>query len=307
MSFLSVPLICEPISGQSISYAVSTHKELASLEFSDYTQGDSSLKVDILVGLDQYWKLVTGEVIRCLNGPTAVHTRLGWVLSGPVQGSPPPGIVSVNLVNTYSLMVDAYQQQTENELDNQLKMFWDLESLGVKHDEPSVYEEFLKAIVYKYPRYEVSLPWKQTYPVLHNHYKLALRRLNGLLKRLRQNPEILSQYDSVIKEQLNKGIIESVNNSALITHPVHYLSHHAIIRGDKKTTKLRIVYDASAKTTGPSLNDCLYTGLMFGQNIMDIIIRFRVHRVALTGDIEKAFLMISVTTQDRHSKVSMGR
>ena len=65
MSFLSVPLICEPISGQSISYAVSTHEELASLEFSDYTQGDSSFKVHILVGLDQYWKLVTGEVICC--------------------------------------------------------------------------------------------------------------------------------------------------------------------------------------------------------------------------------------------------
>ena len=65
MSFLSVPLICEPISGQSISYAVSIHEELAFLEFSDYTQGDSSFKVHILVGLDQYWKLVTGEVICC--------------------------------------------------------------------------------------------------------------------------------------------------------------------------------------------------------------------------------------------------
>ena len=110
MSFLTVPLICEPISGQSTSYAVSTYKELASLEFSDYSQGDSSLKVDILVGLDQYWKLVTGKVIRCFNGLTAVHTRLGWELSGPVQGSPPPGIVSVNFVNTYSLRVDAYRE-----------------------------------------------------------------------------------------------------------------------------------------------------------------------------------------------------
>ena len=299
MSFLSVPLICEPISGQSIPYAVSTYKELASLEFSDYSQGDSSLKVDILIGLYQYWKLVTGEVIRCLNGPTAVHIRLGWVLSGPVLGSPPPGIASVNLVNTHSLRVDAYQRQTENELDNQLKMFWDLDSLGVKYDEPSVYEEFQNGIVHKYPRYEVSLPWKQAHPVLHDQYELSLRRLNGLLKRLRQNPEILNQYDSVVKEQLNKGIIESVNDSALITHPVHYLPHHAIVREDKKTTKLRIVYDASAKTNSPSLNDCLYTGPKFGQNIMDIIIRFRVHRVALTGDIEKAFLMISVTPQDR--------
>ena len=65
-------MTCHDLSAVTI---VSTHEEVASLEFSDYTQGDSSLKVDILFGLDQYWKLVSGEVIHCLNGPTAVHTR----------------------------------------------------------------------------------------------------------------------------------------------------------------------------------------------------------------------------------------
>ena len=135
MSFLSVPLICEPISGRSISYTVSTYKELASLEFSDYAQGDSSLQVDNLVGLDQYWRLVTGQVIRCHNGSIPIHTRLGWVLSGPIQGSPPAGVTSVNLVITHLLRVDAFQQQTLGKLDNQLKMFWDLESLGIKCDE----------------------------------------------------------------------------------------------------------------------------------------------------------------------------
>ena len=57
MTFLSVPLICEPISGQSTAYAINNYKGLASLEFSDYSQGDSDLKVDILVGLDVgHWK-----------------------------------------------------------------------------------------------------------------------------------------------------------------------------------------------------------------------------------------------------------
>ena len=98
---------------------------------------------------------------------------------------------------------------------------------------------------------------------------------------------------------MNKGIIEPVQDSASVNHPVHYLPHHAVVQEDKKTTKLRVVYNASAKANGPSLNDCLYTVPKFGQNIMDIIIRFRVHRVALTGDIEKAFLMISVTPPDR--------
>ena len=61
------------------------------------------------------------------------------------------------------------------------------------------------------------------------------------------------------------------------------------------------MYDASARTSGPSLNDCLYTGVSFGQSIFDILLRFRAYRVALTGDIEKAFLMVSVQEKDRDS------
>ena len=80
---------------------------------------------------------------------------------------------------------------------------------------------------------------------------------------------------------------------------VHYLPHHAVIRQDKQTTKLRIVFDALAKCDGPSLNECLYTGPKFDQSILDILLRFRTHQVALTADIEKAFLMVSISEQDR--------
>ena len=55
--------------------------------------------------------------------------------------------------------------------------------------------------------------------------------------------------------------------------PVKYTTYLTmLLREEKSTTKLRIVYDASAKTNGPVLNDCLYTGPKFGQNIMDIIL-----------------------------------
>jgi len=64
-------------------------------------------------------------------------------------------------------------------------------------------------------------------------------------------------------------------------------------------TKLGIVYDASAKSGGSSLNDCLYAGPKFGQSIMDILLRFRMHRIALAADIEKAFLMVSVATHEK--------
>lgn len=57
---------------------------------------------------------------------------------------------------------------------------------------------------------------------------------------------------------------------------------------------LRVVYNASNKQYGPSLNECLYTGQKFGHNIMDITLRFCVHKIVLTANIEKAFHMVSV-------------
>lgn len=65
------------------------------------------------------------------------------------------------------------------------------------------------------------------------------------------------------------------------------------------TTKVRIVYDASARLTGPSLNDCLHVGPRLNQKILEILLRFRVHRIAVIADIEKAFLMVSIAGKDR--------
>ena len=79
---------------------------------------------------------------------------------------------------------------------------------------------------------------------------------------------------------------------------VHCLPHHAVIRWDKETKKLRIVYDASCKSNQVSLDDCLYTGSALSQNIMDISLRFWTHRKALAEDIEKVFLNVSVSEED---------
>jgi hypothetical protein len=62
-----------------------------------------------------------------------------------------------------------------------------------------------------------------------------------------------------------------------------------------------VVYDAASKESGgPSLNQCLYAGPTLTETIADIVMRFRVHKIALAGDIEKAFLMISVAEDDRN-------
>ena len=110
---------------------------------------------------------------------------------------------------------------------------------------------------------------------LSDNYALSLRRLRGLLSQLRQTPDILREYHATIQDQLKKGIVEMVPDSnAKVEGEVHYLPHHAVIRRDKETTKLRVVYDASARSGGPSLNNCLYTGPKFNQNVFDILLRF---------------------------------
>ena len=80
---------------------------------------------------------------------------------------------------------------------------------------------------------------------------------------------------------------------------VHYLPHHAVVQQDKTTTRLRIVYNASAKCDGPSLNECLHKGPKFNQLILDLLLWFQSYRIALTTYVEKALLMIAIDDNDR--------
>ena len=105
-------------------------------------------------------------------------------------------------------------------------------------------------------------------------------------------------YDDVFKEQKQFGIIETANETGN-SGETHYLPHHAVIKEQKQTSKVRIVFDASSKVKGPSLNDCLHKGPQLTPLLFDILLRFRSFAVALTADIEKAFLQISIADDDR--------
>ena len=300
LQFLTVPLICESLSGQPVVCAAERYPHLSKLELADAFEDGDNLDVDVLIGSDHYWKVVSGRVIQAAHGPTALKTKFGWVLSGPAHGLS-NGSHGANLLITHTLRIDAaLEHQSDSDLDASLKRLWDLEIMGIKEDESSIYEKFTTSVQHHEGRYEVKLPWKESHPTLPDNLDLSQARLRNLLLRLRKDQCILREYDSVIKNQLSSGIIEVVEKPLDgVIGRTHYLPHHAVIRKDKLTTKLRIVYDASARGTGASLNDCLYSGPNFGQNIMAILLRFRTHKIGIIGDIEKAFLMISIAPKDR--------
>ncbi|XGW27378.1 hypothetical protein V3C99_007742 [Haemonchus contortus] len=111
----------------------------------------------------------------------------------------------------------------------------------------------------------------------------------------------MAQYNRVFEEQLEKHILEEVN---ITNSPkecgVHYIPHQAVLTPHKTTTKLRIVFDASAHYRGcPSLNDVLHRGPVILPQLYGVLLRFRIGEIAIISDVEKAFLQVRIHEDDR--------
>ena len=96
-----------------------------------------------------------------------------------------------------------------------------------------------------------------------------------------------------MKDQLKNGILEKVEGPGN-PRKVMYLPHQAVIRKDHSSTKLRVVFDASAKKVGPTLNDAMYKGPCLTPLLFDVLVRFRLNPIGIIADIEKAYLQIYV-------------
>ena len=244
----------------------------------------------------QYGGEETGE-----GGPVAVSTKVGWVLSGPVENLPQEKLSSIQFSSTHVLRVDS--RETEDTLQTDLQRLWDLDSVGIR-DGDTVHEAFEKNLSFEDSKYSVHLPWKKHHKLLPDNFENSVARLSSQLKRLRREPEILKEYDAIIRDQLQCGIIEKVDHTKCPdVGKVHYLPHHGVVRRDALTTKLRVVFDASSKATkdSPSVNDCLYSGQSLTPTIFKILLRFRDRKIALVGDIEKAFLNVRIREEDREA------
>ncbi|XP_065065262.1 uncharacterized protein LOC135691349 isoform X2 [Rhopilema esculentum] len=274
-----------------------SYPHLHEIWFSDVCRLET-LTVEILVGSDFMWSFMEGEIKRGGPGePVGVKTALGWVLSGPLEG---------NKLISYEFNVNFVPEETSTlfvrqdlDLHNKIDKLWNLDSIGIK-EENNVYEMVLDNLTFDGKRYSVGLPWKTGHKILPTNFDNAYGRLNSLVNKLKKNPSHFKKYDDIIREQVEQGIVEQVTDLELAAE-THYLPHMAVIREEAETTKVRIVFDASSKDKkqGTSLNDCLHVGPSLTPLIFDILLRFRENKVALVGDIEKAFLSIEVDAADR--------
>ena len=147
----SVPKIASSINP---AFSVSKLGKLACLDLADDFECDSDDEIDLLVGVDQYHRFVTGETKRQIGGPVATHSVFGWLVSGPYGGAE-GGVSNSFLLSSISKVT----------VDEDLARIWEIENFGLEDEgdeERLMVERFKSNIVHDGKRYAVSLPRKET-------------------------------------------------------------------------------------------------------------------------------------------------
>ncbi|XP_064627878.1 uncharacterized protein LOC135487738 [Lineus longissimus] len=256
--------------------------------------------IDMLIGVD-YPELHFSlkEVAGKNGGPIARKTRLGWTCVGcPQKEMKKERNFFVNRKNTVL-----------EEINATMKQFWEIDSSGAKTEnhgsshmsleDKAVCTVIQKEMVYKDNRYEVPLPWREGRPELPDNSQMAVQRLASTERRLLREPEVAKAYTATIKQYLEKNYVRKVPPAEEQPPSKWYLPHFPVVRPDKSTTKTRIVFDASAKFEGVSLNDTLHQGPKLQKDLVDVLLRFRKEPVALVGDIQQMYLQLEVEAKDR--------
>ncbi|GFU62316.1 integrase catalytic domain-containing protein [Trichonephila clavipes] len=278
-----------PVPSNNIS---KINKQLKGLKLADCYEFRNN-KIVILVGADYYYDVVLNRIKRLNDKLVATETLFGWCILGKTE--------MTNTILGMKIVVE------EKLISDDLTKFWELENLGIETNatenisDDVTLKEFESGISFSDNRYSVRLPWKPGMKEqLQDNRTVALKRFRGLQSKFLNDPFLFNEYRAVLEEHKSENIIESVTNELKEDKTIFYLPHMAVIREDKTTSKLRIVFDASSHAKGQlSLNDCLHIGTNLNPDIFLLLVKFRENRVAFTAVIKQAFLQIQLDEEDR--------
>lgn len=252
--------------------------------------------VDILLGIDHI-EFHGGQTI--VKGQFALkETILGPVIFGANKPQD-------KQLQTYMVTMD--EQRSD------LPSFWTTEEMGValnpcckehttgikknltatEHKEAKMIRE---SAIKEGNQWLIPLPWKKDPKELPNNYKQVLAKLESTEKRLEKIPKYAAIYDSQVKALVEQGSARKLTQEEIEHHtgPVHYISHHAVYRPEKKSTPCRLVFNAAAKFKGHVLNEYLCKGPDLLNDLIGVLIRFRENSVAIMGDVSKMYHQVLV-------------
>ncbi|XP_046968281.1 uncharacterized protein LOC124535923 [Vanessa cardui] len=268
--------------------------EMENLLLADPQFGEPN-RVDLILGVDILSEIflegLKKHPSKC--GLIAQNTQLGWILSG-----------RIGKTNTSNRIINLHLQLEEDQL---LTKFWEIERgpenvvKKMTRDE-KICEEFFEKTTTRDEegRYIERLPFNEEDPQCFKGEtkEIALRRFKLLERKLIKNPDLYDDYKKVIEDYIIQHHMIKVSDSE-VNSRVFYLPHHAVIREDKETTKVRCVFDASCKgSNNVSLNSCFIIGPKLQQDLRHILMRWRLHPYCVVADIVQMYRQIRVHGDD---------
>ena len=273
----------------------------------DLLLGISASTVPLFVPLDT----VSGSI----GEPVAVLTPLGWTAFGCIESTLEDSSKDVSCMKNMSNFAKTFRTNVRRKVNEDelhiMQSMTDLELMQVKsskesllsREEQTAVDKVKKSLKYTGSRYQAAVPWRDEEPSFENNYDMAMSRLvkteRSLLKR--QDEDLPKKYNDVFEQYVNKGYLTEVTNTKHEQDQgkVWYLPHFPVVKNDRSTTKIRVVYDAAARHQDISLNSQLLPGPSLYSDLTETLIGFRQHPVALIGDVSEMFLQVELAPEDR--------
>lgn len=245
--------------------------------------------IDMLLSAEVYSQIVLPQIQRGKpSEPIAQNTLIGWILFGGSSSS-----TSTTNLSLHSIV----------DIDARLRLFWESEELlpivKFKSPEDIASENHFQETHSRDAtgRFVVRLPFKSDGPIsLGSTRENAIQRLLQIEKKFSKDPQLAVDYKAFMTqyEELGHMRREPENKHS------YFIPHHPVIKISSSTTKLRIVFDASFKSsTGNSLNDLLKVGPTIQDDLTSLIIRWRKYPIAFTADLEKMYRQIMIHNLDQ--------
>lgn len=293
-----LPKICADM--PNCSFSAKTWPHISNLKLAD-PHFYMSQPIDMLLSADVFAQILcNGKIEGGPHEPIALNTIFGWILTGRIECQS----LLTSQVSTFltSLVISDNSLQS---LDTTIKNFWALEDIPRAESlspEEVQCEELYKNTTYRNDdgRYVVSLPFASgSSPELGNSRESALRRFYALENRLSKNEDLKRQYSEFMSEYIDSEHMSptlSLEGSA----GAYYIPHHCVLKPESNINKLRVVFDASLKSSnGSSLNDTLLIGPKLQRDIGSILFRFRTHSIVFTADIRQMYRQILIAPHHR--------
>ncbi|XP_049300463.1 uncharacterized protein LOC125774090 [Anopheles funestus] len=252
-------------------------------------------RIEVLLGARIMAQIIGPRIVSLKPQPCLQESKMGWIMHGAFKIRKVMGILST--------ASNEHHELANCELSKLIERFWVVEEVTLDSRDTCTSDEieyhFHKTThLTQDGRFIVRIPLLKDPNTLGESYQRAVKRFHTLEGRLAYSPDTYMEYKRFMEEYLSLGHMVLIEPRDMYKVK-YFIPHSYVTKLSSSSTKLRVVFDASAKTTNnTSLNDIQKTGPNVQRELFDLLIDFRMHTKVLTADIVKMYRQVLVAEED---------